>query len=409
MKYKDKNKRYISAKCLAAVCVYAASFVSLPTVASNDNVAPEATKAEFALSFRDTPLLAKPYLSASPTDRKDGITVGQLGKDGGDKNKIINLAKQIVENNKDKYDSLLIAQNNTLLFESYYLRGRVNLPHFQASATKAYTGFALGRAIQLGYLTMADLDKPIVTFLKDLDRKKLAKGYEHITLAKALTMRSGMRIDEAQEDALSENVKQLKKQAFLQTYLESSAPISNHSQVFKYQFDPMLIMQVIDAVVPGSAENFIKKELLDKLSITHYEWPNASSDIPRAGSGSKMTSREMLKWGVLAMNNGFYEGEQLVPEAFVKRATSRELETDPDVKIYGGGKDVSRQGYGFYWWSADLNVGDKKYFAVSAQGGGGQYILLVRELDLIVVVTAHSNDNRTLQTVAESILPAFIQ
>ena len=40
--------------------------------------------------------------------------------------------------------------------------------------------------------------------------------------------------------------------------------------------------------------------------------------------------------------------------------------------------------------------------------GGGQYIILVEELDLLVVVTASENDNSTLQIVAERILPAFL-
>lgn len=163
-------------------------------------------------------------------------------------------------------------------------------------------------------------------------------------------------------------------------------------------------MQVIEAVVPGTAEAFIKKELLDKMGIATYGWQPTVSGLP---GRSSMTSRNMLKWGTLAFNKGKWNGEQLVPEAFIAKATDRIILTGDD-DVYGGGKDVSNQGYGYYWWSADLKHANKSYFASSAQGGGGQYIILIKELDLIIVVTAHENDNTTLQLTAERILPAFV-
>lgn len=171
---------------------------SAETTTEKDNLAPEATAAEAALSFRDMPLLENAYIDSSPTDRKDGIAVGELGVDGGNKDMIVKLAQEIADSKHGRYDSLLIAHKGKLLFESYYLRGRTNLPHYQASATKTYTGLALGRAIQLGYLTMADLDKPLVSFFKDLDPAKFVEGAELITLHKAMTMTTGIRLTEEQ-------------------------------------------------------------------------------------------------------------------------------------------------------------------------------------------------------------------
>ena len=46
------------------------------------------------------------------------------------------------------------------------------MPHGQASAVKAYTSLVLGRAIQMGYLSMEDLNKPLIRFLKDVNPKK---------------------------------------------------------------------------------------------------------------------------------------------------------------------------------------------------------------------------------------------
>lgn len=355
--------------------------------------------------FWDIPELEQAYIETSPANRNDGIEVGKLGGDAGNKDLITALAKEIAQGAHGKYDSLLIAHNNKLLFESYFLRGRVNLPHPQSSATKVYISTVLGRAMQLGYLSMADLDKPIISFLKDIDRSKLTKGADTITLHDALTMRSGIRITEEQWQEHNKNPTDAKGQKLAQLYLEMSAPITKESQTFNYQNDPMLVMQVIEAVVPGSAHDFIKKEVMDKLDIDTYGWkPDEVSGLP---GSSSMTSRAMLKIGMLAMNKGKWKGEQLIPEAFIRRAKQRLLYTGDD-DIFGGGKDVSRQGYGYYWWGTDLHVGDYRYESASAQGGGGMYVLLVEELDLIIVATAHFRGDTTQQIIAERILPAFV-
>ncbi len=266
---------------------------------------------------------------------------------------------------------------------------------------------ALGRAIQLGYLTMADLDKPLISFLKELDPSKFVEGAELITLKNALTMTTGVRISREQWDAFEKEPGQIRGQKRVQAILEHTEPITPASQTFLYGTGPGLIMQVIEVVVPGSAEDFIKKELLDKMDITNYRWPAAPSGLPQSGWRTSMTSRDMLKWGILSANKGKWNGEQLISKAFLEKAASRILYTG-DEDVFGGGKDVSKQGYGYFWWSADLRVGDKSYFTTSIQGGGSQYVILIEELDLIVVTTGHNNrGNGALQIVAEWILPGF--
>lgn len=369
--------------------------------------APEATADEATLSFRDIPELKKAFIDASPIDLKEGISVSKLGLDGSDKGMILKLAKEIANHKHGNFDSFLIAHKGKLVFESYYSKGRINLPHPQASATKVYTSMAIGRAIQLGYLTMDDLDKPITSFLKDLDPTKFAKGAEKITLNQALTMRSGIRITDEQRDEFEKDPNQLKGQKEVQVYFEHTKPITADMPSFKYQNDPMLVMQVLDAIVPGSAKDFIKNELLDKLSITNYKWGTDISGLPRSGNRTSMTSRDMLKWGILAKNKGKWNGEQLIPEIYINKAIHR-IVRESDDENFDDVEDISNVGYGYFWWQADMKVGNKKYFSTSAQGGSGQTIILIDELDLIIVTTVHRLEISVLQLVAERVLPAFI-
>lgn len=375
-----------------------------------DSSPPVATATEIAGSFWDLSKLKKAYIEAAPGNRNDGIPVGELGVDGGDKEMILNLARRIAGNQYGNYDSFLIAHKGKLLFESYYTRGRINLAHPQASATKTYTGLLLGRAIQLGYLTMADLDKPLTSFLKDLDPSTFIEDVGKTTLHQALTMTTGIHVSDENREKMENNPERLKGQGEVQALFEYSDPITPESKVFRYSAGPRLVMQVIDAVVPGTAKDFIKNEFLDKMGITNYDWPDAPSGLPQSGWRISITSRDMLKIGMMALNKGKWKGEQLIPEAFIARATSKVVSSGDNAIYFGGAMNVSNEGYGYLCWNADLKYGNKSYYTANAQGGGGQFIILIEDLDLVVVTTGHNNRYpSTLRMTAEEILPAFME
>jgi len=376
---------------------------AIKSAEENNSRAPEATAAEASISFWDLPYLKEAFIDSTPTDRKDDLAVDDLVANVGNKAIVLQLAQEIADKKHGKYDSLLIARHGKLVFESYYLRGRVNLPHMQASATKAYTSLLVGRVMQLGYLAMADLDKPLVSFLKDLDPKKFVGGVEKITLHKAMTMSSGLRFNEEQLKKFRKNPSQYKGLDQIQAFLELSAPITSESQSFKYQgADPQLVMQVLDAVVPGSAKDFIKNELLDKMGITTYSWRTDVSGLPLAGERSSMTSRAMIKLGALVINKGQWNGEQLISAKYLASATSGITKAAEDWQ-------PDSFNYGYFWYQTDMIVGDKSYDANIAWGGGGQHIITLEELDLIIVITGHDREDTIMTQVSKIILPAFVK
>ena len=372
------------------------------SVVGNYDLAPEANAAEATLSFRDIPYLKKAFIDTAPAAREDDLAVGELGIDGGNKKMIVKLAKELANNKHGDYDSLLIAHKGKFLFESYYKRGRINLPHFQSSATKGYTSLLFGRAIQLGYLTMADLDKPLVSFLKGLDHTKFIDGVEKITLHQAMTMRSGLRFSKEQMTKFRKNPEQFKGLAQIQAFLELSEPVTSKSQIYKYQGpDPIMVMHVLDAVVPGTAKDFIKNEFFGKLGITNYKWSDDQNGLPKGDEGLSMTSRDMLKLGVLVTNKGQWKGEQLLSTDYLAKATSAITRATEDWQ------EPETFFYGYLWYQTNVIVGDKNYDVKIAWGGGGNRVISVEALDLVVVITGLDWDDKIFAQVSNIILPAF--
>ena len=378
-------------------------------LAANNGLAPEVTDLNAEdISFqneKEIPYLEKPFISTSPKALNDELKVGKLGINGGKEELVLKYVRELAKKTKDpksgKTDSLLIAYKNKLLLESYFRRGRRNYPHYQMSITKLYTAYALGRAIQLGHLSMDDLHKPVVSFLKTIKPDLLAKGTDKITLDQAMQMRSGIRLPKKKIGEIVRKPDLLKGQGQARAYLQFSQDLpdlpDSSLQPFKYQSsDTVLTMQVLEAVVPGTAEDFIRKQLLKPMGIVNYGWQEDLSGFPKSAAGSSLLSRDMIKMGLLTLNQGKWNGKQHLPKEFVKQATSPLVKTSPT------------NFYGYFWWYQDRQIKDKKYPCIQGRGAGGQFIFVFPTLELVAVTTAHNQGmGKMLWQLPEVLILAF--
>jgi CubicO group peptidase (beta-lactamase class C family) len=271
------------------------------------------------------------------------------------------------------------------------------------SITKSYTAYAIGRAIQLGYLSMDDLHKPVVSFLKEIKPNQLAKGADKITLHQAMQMRSGIRLPKNKIGDFMQKPNLLRGQGQTRAYLQftEDLPVLPDStfQPFKYQAaDTVFTMQVLESVVPGSAKDFIRNQLLKPMGILNYGWQEDLSGFPKSAAGSSLRSRDMIKMGLLTLHQGKWKGKQHLPKDFVKRATSPLVQTNEE------------NFYGYFWWSQNREINGKKYPCIQGRGAGGQFIFVFPSLDLVVTATAHNKGmGRMLKELPEAIAPSFVQ
>ncbi len=352
-------------------------------------------------SEKKIPYLNQPFISPAPRDRKDQLKVGKLGAGGEDRERILAYARRLAEpSDSVKFgntDSLLIAHRGKLILEAYYRRGRVNYPHYQMSITKSYTAYAIGRAIQLGHMTMEDLNKPVASFLKDIDSSKLAEGANEITLDQAMQMSSGILLPQKRLSDILSQPEQLLGQGQAQAYLHFTRPLPPAPKPFKYQAsDPVLTMQVLEAVVPGTAEQFICDHLLKPLGISNFNWQEDLSGYPKSAAGSSIRSRDMIKFGLLTLKQGTWNGKQLLPRAFVTKATSPLVQTNEE------------NFYGYFWWHQTREIQGRKYPLIQGRGAGGQFIFVAPSIDLVIVATAHNQGmGKMLKELPENLIPAF--
>lgn len=368
-----------------------------------EHKAPRASAEEVKMDFWDMAPLEKAFINTAPEKLTDNLEVGKLGIDGGNKTPILKLAKELAENKYGKYDSLLISHKGKLLFESYFNSGRIDLPHFQFSATKGFTSLAVARAMQLGYIKMTDLHKPLVSFFKDVDTSKLAAGIELVTLHHVLSMNSGLRFSDEHLKDFRENRETYSGTAQIQAFFEKTQPITKQTQTYKYQApDPILAMHLIDVVVPGTAEQFIKNEFFNKMGIADYKWQLDPVGIPTAESGLDLTSRDMLKIGNMLANKGSLNNKNFLSKEYLLAAF------DAIIKPTESWMPESFN-YGYLWYQTGIVINNKNYNVNFAWGAGGNRIIVVNDLDLLIVITGHDREDVIFEQITKHVLPAFIR
>jgi CubicO group peptidase (beta-lactamase class C family) len=349
-------------------------------------------KKQSHVAQKKLPHLAGPYFSSSPEDLGDGLQVGTLDVPGtGEAIKAL-----LADDKAGKYsnlDSILLWKDGRLIFEMYNRRGRVDGPHYAMSITKTLTSITLARAIQLGLLTIDDLDKPVISFMPEINRSSIKPGIETITLRNALYMESGLRFP-AKNFARTLG-KEHSRQKFFQLLFEKTKPVTAGSKRFKYTgTDPSMIMMIVDILAPGTAQEFIAREVAGKVGAL-YCWDDQACGIPKCGAGSSFTSRSLLKFGIAVIQGGRYNGKQLLSADYVKLIMDRQ----------------KGEGYFYHFHNRRKKAAGKDIYMISGIGAGGQYMATFPELNIVAVASAHNQGqiDLPLQAVLEHLVPLFVK
>jgi CubicO group peptidase (beta-lactamase class C family) len=319
------------------------------------------------------------YAYVPPITVNDAWTTGTLEQASIDEELVIQAVEGIQKNEYTDIHSLLIIRNGKLVFEEYFNGFAKEDFHVLFSATKSYSSTLIGIALDKNQIPSTN------TFLKDFFPTKqnlFADGRESIRLSDILSMASGLQWDEWSTSATSvENDHYKMMQAASQIDYVLSLPLQyTPGTTFTYNTGLSNLMAPIIEYSSGmSVEQFAEENLLHKLSITNYRWNTAIDDYPSTGGslgGLEMVPRDMAKLGQLFLDNGNWNNERIVSEAWVQAATQGHIQESTAIN------------YGYQWWNRTyFRKNGNPLVEFDAVGDGGQWVFVFPELDLVVAFT----------------------
>ena len=290
-------------------------------------------------------------------------------------------------------NSMLVARNGKLLFERYYNGSSRSQGHPMASLGKSVLSAVTGVAIDKHYF--ASVNDSIYDHLPYVSYQNWSVDKQHIQLKHLLTMSTGWQCGSIMDYA-SHCGAQMHKQPdpykWVLDLLMEAAP----GEVFNYNDAvPAMLSALLTLAIKGPIAEFYQQSLMEPMGIQN-----------NVLSTAKMTSREMLKFGQLFLNKGMWQGQQLVSESWIEQSTSRQVTFQ---------NQSHAKGYGYLWWIHEFKIGHRTHSAFYAGGNGGQYIIVVPELNLIAVFTGSNYNNldkmrQPFEIMENCILPGiFIQ
>jgi CubicO group peptidase (beta-lactamase class C family) len=356
--------------------------------------------------YRDTN-----YVYSKPVQNIDGIATDDLLSVQIDTTKIVQLTKLILSDSFPDIHSLLIAKDNKLVYENYfegkdeswgsnlgYASHDVNKLHDIRSISKSVVAACIDIAVQQNKIK--NIDEPIFNYLTDY--KEFENGQnKNITIRHLLTMSSGLNWDEDVPHGTRANDEtQMERSSNPVEYVLNKPILYAPGTVWKYNSGGVQVLaEIIKEATGYRIDDFADRFLFASLGIKEYKWIKSHRDFPAAASGLRLTSRDLLKLGLLYLNNGTWNNQQLISERFVSETLKTQILREPGP---------TTKGYSFLFWTQTDTISSKQFPLIIARGNGGQRIFINKDSNLIVVITAGNYNKAALINIPELVFDKYI-
>ena len=292
--------------------------------------------------------------------------------------------------------SILIAHNNKIVYEKYWtgkdrkesvdlgvIKHGVDSLHACKSMSKSVTSACVGIAIAQGKIK--SINQNIFDFFPEYALQDTGLKAT-ITIKDLLTMTAGLQWNEEDYNLPDNSETIMGDSPDPVAYVLSRPMVAAPGKVWNYNGGATEVLAVILQKATGkSLDAFAKEYLFTPLGITHFKWTTTTADNSTwtdAFSGLYLTSRDMMKFGLLYMNDGKWQSKQILPASWIKQSITPYIIADD-----GSDKDFGKSEYGFQWWMFDDSIMNKPVPLIACVGNGGQRIFVDKANKMVVVFT----------------------
>ena len=335
----------------------------------------------------------------APAKLDDGWATSQPQEQGLDPRLICAIGARLSAWKDANVHAIVIVRHGVLVYEEYLAGedqnwgkrlGRIaydgDMVHDLRSVTKSVTSLVVGIALDRGWIK--SLDAPVWSFFPEYaDLRSPEK--ERIRLRHLLMMATGLEWDETIPYSNSENSENKLYEAVDPYRYVLEQPVADPpGKVFNYVTGaPTLIGAVLHKATGKQIDDLEKQILFNPLGIKQAESTRFDNGDTMAGGGLRLRPRDLAKIGQLVVAHGMWNGQQIVPAAWVEGMITPRLNA---YQMYF---------YGYYWWLGRSLLDGRQIDWIAGRGYGGQRLIIVPSEDMVMVVMAGRYDTSPLQEI----------
>ncbi len=271
--------------------------------------------------------------------------------------------------------SMLVVRNGELIGERYFNGARSSQMRSVASVTKTVSSLLVGHALADGKI--AGTSDTLAKLLPNELAKTPNPYAAGITLQQLLDMTGGQKWDEGVRQLDATTSPDMTAFALA---LPSDGGVQG--KTFTYTTASSHLISPILRNAYGIDELALAvSKLFEPLGIKSNAWSRDKSGMVHGSFGLQLRTRDLMKLAWMAMQGGQWQGRSVVPAAWLAKSLT------PYVKGLGEEGALTNMGYGNLWWSGTIAGLDVRM----AAGYGGQYAMLVPQLNLAIATAAELN------------------
>jgi len=271
--------------------------------------------------------------------------------------------KALIQLGSPRTNSLLVMRAGELVHEFYRKGYNKHRPDDIHSITKSVTSALVGIAIAEGHIGGVE-DKAVQYFPEAPEQPGWQESKADITIEHLLTMRSGIRYGGRENWDAFEN----SEDSALMALLLPQAHVPGEK--FAYEDPPISILAgIIERTTGQKLLDYANEKLFAPLGIANPHWVTAADGLPYGGFGLHLSPGDLLRFGQLYLQEGSYDGRQVVPAEWIRRSRPQ------------GKKILS---YGYLFWN-DYFRPRRSYY--SANGVYGQFVAIRPGCKTVIVRT----------------------
>lgn len=268
---------------------------------------------------------------------------------------------------EQRHVALVVLHNGALRLERYGLDFTQDGRWTSFSVAKSLTSTLVGIAVKEGHIE--SLDDPVSKYISGLENS----AYDDVTVEQLLTMSSGIAWDETYTDPNSDVARFNQHVAEdggsnLVSYMSTLPRAHPAGEVWNYSTGETNMIGVLVSEATGrTLSDYLSEKIWKPYGMEQQAtWLLNDDGTEISGCCIQAATRDFARFGQFILDGAEIDGEQIVPEDWIERATTKRI-----------GYGLPGQGYGFQWWTYDDG-------AFAARGIFGQGIFIDPNRNLII-------------------------
>lgn len=294
---------------------------------------------------------------------------------------LLNLVNTLDEK-VDGMHSVMIVRHGKVILESWWKPYAPQHNHVLYSLSKSFASTAIGFAVTEGKLT---IDDEVLKFFPG-DAPAETSGN-----LKAMRVRDILSMSTGHQDEPPVAPDKISAKSFL------AQPVPHLPGThFKYN-TPATFMQsaIVQKLTGQTTLDYLRPRLFEPLGIANPVWDTNFEGVSLGGYGLRVRTEDIAKFGQLYLQEGKWNGKQLLPASWIEQASARQVSNGSNPK------SDWNQGYGFQFWRSRNN-------AYRGDGAFGQYCVVMPDQDAVIAITSGVKDMQAVLNILwDQLLPAM--